>query len=156
MMTNLYPFLLGQAALKHERIDDFPVVNDPENHILVAHCGYLGVLPQSFATDWTLRPKVLGIVDDNATAIDARMKTGDITLAKLHPTIEKLSVVEGSLKNYVQYPDSDCLNAAVLKVPDGHKLLNSLTSHHYIFMQGHNLADIEMLSKLFNLEIKVM
>ena len=45
MMTNLYPFLIGQAALKHERIPYFPdVVEEPENHILVAHCGYFGVV----------------------------------------------------------------------------------------------------------------
>ena len=46
MMTNLYPFLLGNAALKHERIESFPEVEaDPENHVLVAHCGYMGVIP---------------------------------------------------------------------------------------------------------------
>ncbi len=46
MMTNLYPFLLGNAALKHERIESFPAVEaEPENHVLVAHCGYMGVIP---------------------------------------------------------------------------------------------------------------
>ena len=51
MMTNMYPFLLGNAALKHERIESFPQVDaEPENHILVAHCGYMGVIPQPFAT----------------------------------------------------------------------------------------------------------
>ena len=55
MMTNLYPFLLGNAALKHERIESFPeVASEPENHVLVAHCGYMGVIPKSFATEWTL------------------------------------------------------------------------------------------------------
>ena len=74
MMTNLYPFLLGNAALKHERIESFPEVDsEPENHVLVAHCGYMGVIPTSFSTEWTLRKKVLAIVDDNATAIDARL-----------------------------------------------------------------------------------
>ncbi len=58
MMTNLYPFLLGNAALKHERIESFPPVPaEPENHVLVAHCGYMGVIPTSFATEWALRPK---------------------------------------------------------------------------------------------------
>lgn len=156
MMTNLYPFLLGHAALKHERIPDFPSVNNPENHILVAHCGYLGVLPQSFATDWRLQPKVLSIVNDNAIVIDARMRSGDITLAKLSPNFESLSVVEGSLNGYVQYADSDCLNGAVLEVPNGHKLISSLTSHHYILMEGHNLADIEMLARLYDLEVEVI
>jgi len=97
MMTNLYPFLMGQAALRHERIPAFPAVADPENHILVAHCGYLGVLPQSFATEWVLRQKVLGIVNDNATAIDARLPIGKVTLAKLQPGFDTLSVVEGQL-----------------------------------------------------------
>jgi hypothetical protein len=154
MMTNLYPFLMGQAALKHEKISNFPDIPEPENHILVAHCGYLGVLPQSFSTEWTLRSKVLGIVDENATAIDARLPVGDITMAKLRPDFEKLSVVEGSLTDYAQYPGSDCLNGAVLKVPDGRKLMNALSSHHYLLMTGHNLADITMLSKVFDLEVE--
>jgi L-fucose isomerase-like protein len=154
MMTNLYPFLMGQAALKHEKISNFPNIPEPENHILVAHCGYLGVLPQSFATEWTLRSKVLGIVDENATAIDARLPIGDITMAKLRPNFEKLSVVEGSLTDYAQYPGSDCLNGAVLKVPDGRKLMNALSSHHYLLMTGHNLADITMLSRVFDLEVE--
>ncbi len=83
MMTNLYPFLMGDAALKHEKIPMFPPLDEPENHILLAHCGYLGVLPTSFASQWTLRPKVLSIVDDNATAIDARLPVGVVTLAKI-------------------------------------------------------------------------
>jgi hypothetical protein len=81
MMTNMYPFLMGQAALKHERIPYFPEVeSNPEDHILAAHCGYFGVVPQSFSEEWTLRKKVLAIVNDNATAIDGRMPTGDCTL----------------------------------------------------------------------------
>ena len=104
MMTNLYPFLLGNAALKHERIESFPDVEaEPENHVLVAHCGYMGVIPTSFATEWTLRKKVLAIVDDNASAIDARLPIGDVTLAKLHPTMDKLTVAEGQLTGYAHF-----------------------------------------------------
>ena len=147
MMTNLYPFLLGQAALKHERIPDFPEVDEPENHILVAHCGYLGVLPKSFSTQWTLRPKVLAIVDENATAIDARLPTGPVTLAKLDPTLEKMTVSEGSLTGYVQYSSSDCLNGGIIKVADGHRLMNTLSSHHYLLMTGHNLIDITLVGE---------
>ena len=89
MMTNLYPFLMGNAALKHEHIPYFPPVEtQPENHILMAHCGYLGVLPQSFATEWKLQKKVLAIVDENAHAIDARLAEGEITLIKLMPPFE--------------------------------------------------------------------
>ena len=88
MMTNLYPFLMAGPALKHERIPHFPDVSgladtNPENYVLVAHCGYFGLLPPSFATEWTARPKVLAIVDENAHAVDARLPEGPVTLAKL-------------------------------------------------------------------------
>lgn len=157
MMTNLYPFLMGMAALKHEHIPFFPEVeSEPENHILAAHCGYLGVVPQSFATDWTVRPKVLDIVNKNSHALDARMKEGDITLVKLMPPFDKLSVVEGQLTKYAQFTDSHCLNGAVMKVPNGKRLLNELSSHHYILTNGHNLSDLEMVAKVFDLECKLI
>jgi hypothetical protein len=157
MMTNLYPFLMGMAALKHEHIPNFPEVeSEPENHILTAHCGYLGVVPQSFATDWKLQKKVLAIVNDNAIALDARMAEGDITLVKLMPPFDKLSVVEGELTKYAQFSNSDCLNGAVIKVPNGKRMLNELASHHYILTNGHNLSDLEMVAKVFDLEIKVI
>lgn len=157
MMTNLYPFLMGQAALKHERIENFPVVeSEPENHMLVAHCGYLGVVPQSFSTDWSLEKKVLAIVDDNATAIDARLPQGDVTLAKLHSDFTKMSVAEGDLSSYAQFPDSDCLNGGVIKINDGHKLVTSVASHHYLLMTGHNRINMEMIAPIFDLDIAVI
>ena len=155
MMTNLYPFLMGQTALKHERIPDFPEVeSEPENHVLVAHCGYLGVVPTSFATEWSLSPKVLAIVDDNATAIDARLPEGPVTLAKLGPSMDKWTIMEGDLTGYAQYPDSDCLNGGVIKVADGHKLVTNAYSHHYLVTTGHNKAEIELLGKVFGLEME--
>jgi L-fucose isomerase-like protein len=157
MMTNLYPFLMGQAALKHERIPAFPPVKEaPEDHVLVAHCGYLGVVPTSFATQWTLRKKVLAIVDDNATAIDARLPEGPMTLAKLQPDVGRLMVLEGTLEGYVQYPDSDCLNGGVLRIADGHRLVNRVSSHHYLLMSGHQRSDIEMLGQLFDLNVEAI
>jgi len=155
MMTNLYPFLLGEAATKHERIPAFPQVDDePENHLLVAHCGYVGVIPTPFATQWTLRPKVLAIVDENATAIDARLPTGDVTLAKLHPTMDKMTVAEATLTGYAQFSASDCLNGGIIKVRDGHKLMDALASHHYLLLVGHHAVDIRMLSGVFGLTIE--
>ncbi len=154
MMTNLYPFLLGDAALKHERIEKFPdVADNPANYMLVAHCGYMGVIPKPFSTEWTLRKKVLGIVDENATAIDARLATGNITLAKLQPTFQEMMVLEGSLTGYVQYPGSDCRNGGVIKVRDGHRTLASLYSHHYLLMTGHHLANLRPVAQVFNLGI---
>jgi L-fucose isomerase-like protein len=155
MMTNLYPFLLGSAALKHERIKSFPdVASEPENHVLVAHCGYMGVIPHSFCTEWTLRKKVLAIVDDNASAIDARLPIGDVTLAKLHSAMDKLTVAEGELTGYAQFADSDCLNGGIIKVRDGRKFMNALASHHYLVLVGHQLVDIQFLGRVFGLSIE--
>lgn len=156
MMTNLYPFILGQAALKHERIPSFPVVPEPENCILLAHCGYLGVLPQSFSTEWNLKPKVLAIVNDNATAIDARLPEGPITLAKLHPKLDRMSVAEGALEFYAQYPDSHCRNGAVIRVKNGPALVRSLASHHYLLTTGHNQSDIQMLGDILDFSIEAL
>jgi hypothetical protein len=153
MMTNLYPFQMGYAALKHEHIPNFPDVEGaPENYILAAHCGYLGVVPQSFSTEWKLKKKVLAIVDDNATAIDARLAEGDITLVKLMPPFNRWSIVEGDLPKYAGFKNSHCLNGAVIRVPNGKKLVDDLVSHHYIITTGHNLNVLEMVSKVFDLE----
>lgn len=157
MMTNLYPFLMGQAALKHEHIPNFPeVAGKPENHILAAHCGYFGVVPQSFATDWTLREKVLAIVDDNAHAIDARFPEGPVTLVKLTPPFNAWSVIEGNLPKYAQFEESHCLNGAVIEVMNGPKMIDDLVSHHYIVTTGHNLNALEMVSKVFGIDCLTM
>jgi hypothetical protein len=158
MMTNLYPFLMSGPALKHERIPHFPDVSDyedqnQENYVLVAHCGYFGLTPPSFTTEWTLRPKVLAIVDENASAVDARFPAGPVTLAKLHPTMQKLTTVEGTLEGYAQYPGSDCLNGGVVHIPDGHRLVRNATSHHYLLMTGHQMDDMRLVMKVFGLDI---
>jgi hypothetical protein len=153
MMTNLYPFLMGQAALKHEHIPEFPEVNgDPKDYLLAAHCGYLGVVPQSFSSQWTLKEKVLAIVNDNATAIDARLPKGPITLVKLQPPFDRWSVIEGMLPKYAQYPGSHCLNGAVIKVSNGPKMVDEVVSHHYIITTGHNLNSLDIVSKVFDLK----
>ncbi|MBI9043302.1 MAG: hypothetical protein JEZ06_02380 [Anaerolineaceae bacterium] len=157
MMTNMYPFLMGDAALKHERIPYFPEVKgNPENYILAAHCGYFGVVPQSFSTEWCLRDKVLAIVDEKATAIDARLPEGPITLAKLNPTLDTMSVIEGEIEKYIQYENSDCINGAIIKVKDGHELVRTLASHHYLILTGHCEADIRQIAKVFNFKVETL
>lgn len=79
-----------------------------------------------------------------------------MTLAKLFPTMDKMTVAEGELTQYVQYPSSDCLNGGIIRVQDGYKLLNTVSSHHYLLMTGHNLDDIEAIAKVFGLQIEVI
>jgi hypothetical protein len=152
MMSNIYPFLMGLAALKHERIDAFPEVQDPENYLLIVHCGYFGIVPRRFSTEWTLRPKVLKIVDDNATAIDARLATGPITLSKLDPTMTRLQVIEGTLEGYVQYPGSDCRNGALIHVQNGHRLMESFYSHHNLLIPGHRGVELKLMARALGLQ----
>jgi hypothetical protein len=155
MMTNMYPFLMGDAALKHEHIPYFPKVKgNPDDYILAAHCGYFGVVPQSFATDWKVESKVLAIVDDNAIALDARFPEGPVTLTKLLPSLETMSVIEGEIEKYTQYENSDCLNGAVIRVSDGHQLVSSLSSHHYLILTGHRFAEIRQIAKVFGFDIE--
>jgi hypothetical protein len=144
---------MGQTALKHERIPAFPEVDEPENYVLAAHCGYLGVVPQPFATEWKLRGKVLAIVDQNATAIDARLPVGDLTLVKLDSTLRTLVVAEGELTGYAGYPGSDCLNGALIRVPDGRALMERLPSHHSLLTVGHDRTGLELLGRVFGLQI---
>ena len=154
IMTNLYPFLMGNAALKHEKIPYFPAVSHPENHILVAHCGFLGVVPQSFSTEWTLRPRVLEIVDENAHAIDARIAEGATTILKLTSTMDSLAVTPAVLTGYAQYQNSDCLNGAVLRVPDGYRFVERLPSHHAVLATGDITRRLELVSPVLGLTIE--
>jgi hypothetical protein len=155
-MTNLYPFIMGQAALAHERIPHFPEVDEPDNHILAAHCGYFGLLPETFADKWNLRKKVLAMVDDNATMIDATMPVGPITLAKFQPYLNKISLSEAELRGYIQYENSDCLNGGIIRVKDGQNFVDKVVSHHYVVMAGHQKAAMNLIANIFDYELEII
>jgi hypothetical protein len=57
---------------------------------------------------------------------------------------------------YVQYPGSDCLNGGVIRVPDGPKLMESLSSHHAIVLVGHHPTELRMVGELFGLRIETI
>jgi hypothetical protein len=151
VMSNLYPFLMGETATKHEKIPGFPDVENFEDHVLIGHCGFFACMPKSFAAEWTLRPKVLGIVDEDATAIDARYPLGDLTIAQFHPSFSRMMLTEADLKQYVQYPGSDCRNGAMVKVNDGHRLMEALYSHHGCIIPGHNRVELSLMAKILGM-----
>lgn len=158
MMTNIYPFLVGMAALKHEKIMQFPDIPDPDNHALGVHCGYFGFVPQSFCTEWTMRPKALEIVNDDAIVIDCRMATGPIVMAKLHADMHKLTIIEAEIEEYVQYPGSDCRNGALIRYRNnsGHKVMEALSSHHAILIQGDVTHMLLQMAKVYGFETEVI
>jgi hypothetical protein len=145
---------ISLAALKHERIPYFPDMPEPQNHILVAHCGFLGVVPQSFATEWALRPRVLEIVDPNAHAIDARIAVGDATILKLTSTMDSITVTPAELTGYAQYEDSDCLNGAVLRVSDGYRFVEKLPSHHAVIATGDITRRLALVGDVLGLAVQ--
>ena len=153
MMTNLYPFLVGMAALAHEKIDRFPEIDDPDNHALGVHCGYFGLVARPFCSQWTLRPKVLAIVNDDAIMCDCRMPEGPVTLAKIYPGFGKLSVIDAEIERYVQYPGSDCRNGALIRYRDGHTVMNNLCSHHALIITGKQAHLLELLADIFQMEV---
>ena len=156
MMTNLYPFLVGMAALAHEKIDKFPDIDDPDNHALGVHCGYFGFAPRCFCSRWVMRPKALGIVDDSAIVIDCEMEEGPVTLAKIYPDFRKLSIIEAQIEGYVQYPGSDCRNGALIRYRDGERVMEELSSHHALILQGKQKAKLLQLAKVFGWDVVVM
>lgn len=158
MMTNIYPFLSGMAALKHEKIREFPQIEDSENHALAVHCGYFGFAPQSFCSKWVMRPRVLEIVNENAVVIDCEMKLGAVTMAKFSSNMQKITIIEAEIEQYVKYPGSDCRNGALLKYTNGtgHKIMETLSSHHAVIIQGNVTYLIEKIAQVFGLTIVVM
>ena len=158
MMTNIYPFLVRMAALKHERIDTFPNIADPDNHALGVHCGYFGFAPQSFCTHWVMRPKALAIVNDNAIVIDCRMKCGKVTMAKLRSDMKGITIIEAEIEDYVQYPNSDCRNGALIRYRNGsgHKVMEALSSHHAIIIEGDITHELLQMAKVYGFSTEVI
>lgn len=153
MMTNLYPFLMGMSALSHEKIASFPEVEDPDNHALAVHCGYFGFMPRKLCSRWTLRPKVLEIVDDHACMTDCRMPEGPVTLVKIYPDFQKLSIIRAEIERYVQYPGSDCRNGALIRYRDGERVMEELCSHHSLIVEGDVAKELKLLAAVFGWKI---
>lgn len=158
MMTNIYPFLVGMAALKHEKIDSFPDIPDADNYALGVHCGYFGFAPQSFCTEWVMKPRVLEIVNEEAVAVDCRMECGPVVLAKIHGDMKKITVVEAEIERYVGYPGSDCRNGALIhyKNRNGHRVMESLSSHHAIVIRGDVAFLIRQIGRVYGMEVEVL
>jgi hypothetical protein len=153
MMTNLYPFLVGMAALAHEKIDKFPDIEDPDNHALGVHCGYFGFAPKSFCSKWAMRPKILEIVGENAHVIDCELPKGPVTLAKIYPDLKRFSVIDAEIVDYVKYPGSDCRNGALIRWENGHDIMEHLCSHHSLIVAGRQKPALTQLAKTFGFEL---
>ena len=156
MMTNIYPFLVGKAAIHHEKIDDFPPVDEPENYALGVHCGYAGFTPRCFCCRWRVVPKVLAIVNEKAHVVDAELPVGDMVLAKINPTFDRITVIPGKIEKYVQFPGTDSRNASLLHYANGEQVMEGLPSHHQLIITRKQKAPISQVAKVFGWELEVI
>lgn len=150
MMTNIYPFLVGDAAVAHEKIDGFPKVNEPQNCALGVHCGYAGFAPRKFCTRWDVMPKVLEIVGENAHVVDCEFATGDITLAKITPSFKDITIIPAVIEEYIKFPNTDARNASLIRYNKGETVMEELSSHHQMIIGGRQEATLHQVAKVFD------
>ncbi len=79
-----------------------------------------------------------------------------MTLAKLHPELKSVQVIDGELEGYSQYPGSDCRNGGLLKVRDGRALMKSFYSHHYCIMTGRRATEVELMARVMDLGVEAL
>lgn len=157
LMTNIYPFLVGKAAIYHERMTDFPETDEPENHALGVHCGYAGFAPRPFCGEkWKIVPKVLEIVNEKAVMVNCELPAGDMVLAKINPSFDRITVIPGKLEKYLQFPGTDARNASLLHYHDGEKVMEELPSHHQMIIIGRHKANIIQIARVFGWKCEVI
>jgi len=157
MMTNIYPFLVGKAAIHHERMTDFPETYEPENHALGVHCGYAGFAPRPFCGEkWKIVPKVLEIVNEQAVMVNCELPAGDMVLAKINPSFDRITMIPGKLEKYLQFPGTDARNASLLYYHDGEKVMEELPSHHQMIIIGKQKTNIIQIARVFGWKCEVI
>jgi L-fucose isomerase-like protein len=105
-----------------------------------------------------MRPKALAFVNDDAIVIDCRMKCGPITMAKLRSDMKGITIIEAEIEDYVQYPGSDCRNGALIRYRNrnGHKVMEALSSHHAILIQGDITHELVQMAKVYGFSTEVI
>ena len=96
---------------------------------------------------------MLQIVSDDALVIDCRMPEGPVTLTKIFPGFQKLSVIRAEIEKYVQYPGSDCRNGALIRYGDGHKVMDELCSHHSLIITGDVRPQLRQMARVFGWKV---
>jgi hypothetical protein len=58
----------------------------------------------------------------------------------------------------VQYPGSDCRNGALIRYKNrnGHRVMEELSSHHAIIIQGDIAHELVQLARVYGFGIKVI
>lgn len=98
---------------------------------------------------WKAMPKVLAIVNEKATMVDCELPVSDMVLAKINPPFDKITVIPGEIEKFVQFPDTDFLNATLLHDQKGEKGVEELPFHHRMIIVRKQKAKIVQIAKDF-------
>ena len=63
-------------------------------------------------------------------------------------------MIQGQLKGYVEYSNSDCLRGGIIQVPDGHKVMERLYSHHACISTGHHSHALKNVASVLGLDVE--
>lgn len=119
--------------------------------------GYAGFAPWMFCgCKWKVMPKVLAIVNEKATMVDCELPAGDMVLAKINPSFDKITVIPGEIEKFVQFPNTDSLNATLLHYQKGEKVMEELPSHHQMIIVGKQKAKIVQVAKVFGWDREII
>ena len=77
-------------------------------------------------------------------------------MTKLDPKLERLQVIPAELEGYAGYPGSDCRNGGIVRVRDGHALMDRLYSHHQILMPGDHALELGLAARAFSLATELI
>ena len=72
--------------------------------------------------------------------------------------MKKITIIEAEIEKYVQYPGSDCRNGALIRFVNrnGHKVMESLSSHHAILIQDRQTYKLLQMARVLGIESEVI
>jgi hypothetical protein len=98
---------------------------------------------------WKTMPKVPAIVNEKAAMAGRELPVSDMVLAKINPPFDKITVIPSEIEKFVQFPNTDSLNATLLHDQKGEKVMEELPSHHRMIIVGKQKAKIVQIAKDF-------
>ena len=81
--------------------------------------------------------------------INGELPLGDMVLAKINPSFDKVTVIPGEIEKYVQFPGTDARNASLLHYHNGEEVMEELPSHHQMIICGKQEAAIRQIARVF-------
>lgn len=78
-----------------------------------------------------------------------KLPVSDMVLAKINSSFYKITVIPGEIEKFVQFPNTDSLNATLLHDQKGEKVMEELPSHHRMIIVGKQKAKIVQIAKVF-------